>query len=297
VAEFRSGYIAILGRPNVGKSTLLNRVLGEKISIVSDKPQTTRNRIAGILTRPGDVQAVFLDTPGIHKGRDGFNKWMVDQALSTLSEVDVAMLVVSVNDLPGPGDRRVAEAMAKSGKPCVLAGNKVDLVPAELRPKKLEAYRVLAPFVETHLVSATTGEGIEPLVDGVLARLPEGPQYFPEEQLTDLPERFLAAEIVREKVFETMREELPYAVAVVTDEFREAGEGEPVHIECTLFVERDSQKGMLIGKKGAMLKEIGTRARLDLEKLLATKVMLKLWVKVKPAWSRDKQALRDLGYE
>lgn len=300
-APFRSGYIAILGRPNVGKSTLLNRVLGEKISIVSDKPQTTRNRIVGIHNvpkgseaAPGGAQVVFLDTPGIHKGRDQFNKWMVDQALSTLSEVDLAMMVVEVNNAPGAGDQWIADAIKASGRPAILAANKVDLVPAELRQKKVLAYLELAQFDSVAQVSATTGEGIEALLDEVVRRVPEGPQYFPDDQLTDVPERFLAAEIVREKVFHTLKQEIPYAVAVVTDEFRE--EPDRVHIECTMFVERESQKGILIGKAGTMLKTIGTAARLDLEKMLATKVVLKLWVKVKPDWSRDPRALDALGY-
>ena len=291
---FRSGYIAILGRPNVGKSTFLNRVLGEKISIVSEKPQTTRNRIVGIHNEP-DAQAIFLDTPGIHKGRDVFNKWMVEQALSTLSEVDLALFVVEVNNAPGPGDRAVAEAIAKSAKPAVLAANKVDLVPEELRAKKIAAYAELLPFAASHAISAQSGEGVDALVGDLVARLPEGPKYFPDDQLTDVPERFIAAETVREKVFLNMREEIPYAVAVVCDSFKE--EPNQVRIECTLYVERDSQKGMLIGKSGAMLKRIGTEARVDLEKLLATKVVLKLWVKVRPEWSRDPKALRALGYE
>ncbi len=298
---FHSGYIAILGRPNVGKSTLLNRVLGEKISIVSDKPQTTRNRIVGIhhvpkdsTLVPGGAQVVFLDTPGIHKGRDQFNKWMVDQALSTLSEVDVAMMVVEVNNAPGPGDKWIADAIRESGRPAILAANKIDLVPEDLRQKKVLAYLELAQFVSVGQISATTGEGIDALLEQIVIRVPEGPQYFPDDQLTDVPERFLAAEIVREKVFHGLKQEIPYAVAVVTDEFREE-EGR-VHIECTMFVERESQKGILIGKAGSMLKQIGTAARIDLEKMLATKVVLKLWVKVKADWSRDPGALDALGY-
>ena len=298
---FRSGYIAILGRPNVGKSTLLNRVLGEKISIVSDKPQTTRNRIVGIhnvargsVQAPGGAQVVFLDTPGIHKGRDQFNKWMVDQALSTLGEVDLAMMVVEMNNLPGAGDQWIADAIKESGRPAILAANKVDLVPEELRQKKTLAYLELAQFSSVAQVSATTGEGIDALLDEVVARVPDGPQYFPDDQLTDIPERFLASEIVREKVFHSLKQEMPYAVAVLTDEFRE--ESDRVHIECTMYVERESQKGILIGKAGTMLKTIGTAARIDLEKMLATKVVLKLWVKVKPDWSRDPNALDALGY-
>ncbi|HVO29912.1 MAG TPA: GTPase Era [bacterium] len=297
---FRSGYVAILGRPNVGKSTLLNRVLGEKISIVSDKPQTTRNRIVGIYNlpkgspaAPGGAQIVFLDTPGIHKGKDSFNKWMVDQALSTLSEVEVALFVVEANNAPGAGDTWIAQTIGKSGKPAILVGNKIDLVPEELRAGKVAAYLGLAQFDSVAQISASTGEGIEPLIEEIAKRLPEGPAYFPEDQLTDIPERFVAAEIVREKAFEMLRQEIPYAVAVVTDTFKE---GEPIHIECTIHVERESQKGIVIGKGGEMLKAIGTAARKDLEKLLAAKVFLKLWVKVKPDWTRDPRALRALGY-
>ena len=289
---FKSGYVAILGRPNVGKSTLLNRVLGEKISIVSEKPQTTRNRVVGI-ANPGGAQIVFLDTPGIHKGRDQFNKWMVDQALSTLSEVDMAMLVVEAGETPGPGDKRVAEAIAASRRPAVLVVNKIDLLAPPARESKVAAYRALLPQAAAFAISAKDGEGVDDLVDALVDRLPEGPKYFPDDQLTDVPERTIAAEIVREKVFENMREEVPYAVAVVTDSFKE---GDPLHIECTLFVERESQKGILIGKGGSSLKTIGTEARKELERFLAAKVVLKLWVKVRRDWSRDPKALAEFGY-
>jgi len=289
---FKSGYIAILGRPNVGKSTLLNRLLGEKISIVSEKPQTTRNRIVGIVNVT-DAQVVFLDTPGIHKGRDTFNKWMVDQALSTLSEVDVAALVVEAGESPGPGDKRVAEAIIGSKKPAVLVVNKVDAVSPGVRAARIEAYRSLLPDAELFAVSALEGEGVDGFLQALITRLPEGPKYFPDDQLTDVPERFVAAEIVREKVFLRTSEEIPYSVAVVTDNWEE---GEPIRIECTLFVERESQKGMLIGKNGAMLKAIGTDARHELEAFLAAKVMLKLWVKVRKEWSKDKSSLEEFGY-
>ena len=293
---FKSGYIAILGRPNVGKSTLLNKLLGEKISIVSEKPQTTRNRIVGIVNTP-DAQVVFLDTPGIHKGRDTFNKWMVDQALSTLSEVDVAALVVEAGESPGPGDKRVAEAIIASKKPAVLVVNKVDAVSPGVRKTRIEAYRALLPGVETFAVSALEGEGVDGFLASLITRLPEGPKYFPDDQLTDVPERFVAAEIVREKVFLRTSEEIPYSVAVVTDTWQESGkQGEPIRIECTLFVERESQKGMLIGKNGQMLKVIGTEARHELEAFLAAKVMLKLWVKVRKEWSKDKSSLEEFGY-
>ena len=292
MGPFKSGYIAILGRPNVGKSTLLNRLLGEKISIVSEKPQTTRNRIVGIVNLV-DAQVVFLDTPGIHKGRDTFNKWMVDQALSTLSEVDVAALVVEAGESPGPGDRRVADAILASKKPAVLVVNKVDAVSPGVRKTRIEAYRALLPGAETFAVSALEGEGVDGFLEALVTRLPEGPKYFPDDQLTDVPERFVAAEIVREKVFLHTSEEIPYAVAVVTDTWEE---GDPIRIECTLFVERDSQKGMLIGKNGQMLKVIGTEARHELEAFLAAKVMLKLWVKVRKDWSKDKSSLEEFGY-
>ena len=289
---FKSGYVAILGRPNVGKSTLLNRLLGEKISIVSEKPQTTRNRIVGIANPPG-AQVVFLDTPGIHKGKDAFNKWMVDQALATLSEVEIAMLVVEATSTPGPGDKRVAEAIAASKRPAIVVVNKVDAVRVAERDARIDAYRVLVPGAVVFPASALKGEGVDALLSALVERLPEGPAYFPEDQLTDVPERVVAAEIVREKVFARMREEVPYAVAVVTDSFKE---GDPIRIECTLYVERESQKGILIGKGGSSLKAIGTEAREELERFLAAKVMLKLWVKVRRDWSRDPAALREFGY-
>ena len=292
MSAFKSGYVAILGRPNVGKSTLLNRLLGEKISIVSEKPQTTRNRIVGIVNPP-NAQVIFLDTPGIHKGRDTFNKWMVDQALSTLSEVEIAALVVDAGETPGPGDKRVAEAIVQSKKPGVLVVNKMDLVPAAQREAKIAAYRALLPGAAVFAMSALKGGGVDELLEALVERLPEGPAYFPDDQLTDVPERFVAAEIVREKVFLRTKEEIPYAVAVVCDSFHE---GDPIHIECTLYVERESQKGMLIGKGGQMLKAIGTDARHELERFLAAKVMLKLWVKVRKDWSKDKASLEEFGY-
>ena len=299
---FKSGYAAILGRPNVGKSTLLNAILGQKISIVSEKPQTTRNRIVGVLhldpgrfpKAPQGAQVVFLDTPGVHKGKERFNRWMVDQALAALSEVDLSLMVVDLSLPPGPGDAWLATRCAGAGKPVLLVANKLDLVKDAERKEREERYQALARFDSTWLLSAETGEGVPALVEAVVSHLPEGPAYFPADQVTDVPERFLAAEIVREKAFELLREELPYAVAVITESFQESPE--LVRIACTLFVERESQKGMVIGKGAKMLKEIGTRARLDLEKLLGTRVGLRLEVEVKPGWSKDARALRELGY-
>ncbi len=301
---FRSGYVALLGRPNVGKSTLLNGLLGEKISIVSERPQTTRTRILGIWSREGagpsardsrgGAQLVFLDTPGVHRGRDRLNRWMVEQALGVLSDVDVAVMVVDASAPPGPGDRFVAETIGRSSRPAVLALNKVDLLDPEGRARAAAGYRAIGSFRAAIDVSARTGEGIDALRECLVAAVPEGPEYFPPDQLTDLPERFVAAEIVREKVFERMREEIPYSVAVETDRFKE--EQGRVRIECTLFVERESQKGMLIGKGGSALKAIGSDARAELERFLAAKVILKLWVKVQRDWTRDPKALERFGY-
>src|SRR5512137_2718433 len=274
--EFRSGFIAIIGRPNVGKSTLMNCLLGEKISIISDKPQTTRNRIRGILSRP-DAQLVFIDTPGIHKPLHKMNEIMVNMALGTYNEVDVIMLLVEATEKPGGGDRFIIGSLAKVKTPVLLL---------------MQEYSTLYSFAEIIPVSALR-QDLGGLVDALLKRMPKGPKYFPDDQLTDQPERFVVSEIIREKIFELTKEEIPYSTAVVIDQVKE----EPglTRIDATIYVERDSQKGIVIGKNGALLKEIGTRARLDSEKLLGVKVFLQLWVKVKKGWRDDDHMLRNVG--
>ena len=289
--NFKSGFIAIIGRPNVGKSTLMNCLLGEKISIISDKPQTTRNRIRGILTLP-DAQLVFLDTPGIHKPLHKMNEIMVKTALGTYGEVDVIMLLVEATERPGAGDKFIIETLSKIKTPVFLVINKVDLIAKERLLPLMQELSGLYPFAEIIPVSALK-QDLGGLLDAILKRLPKGPKYFPDDQLTDQPERFVVTEIIREKIFELTKEEIPYSTAVVIEQMKE--EPNLTSIHAMIYVDRDSQKGIVIGKNGALLKEIGTRARLDAEKLLGVKVFLQLWVKVKKGWRDDDHMLRDVG--
>ncbi len=288
---YRSGFIAIVGRPNVGKSTLLNRLLGEKISIISDKPQTTRNRIRGILTLP-QAQLVFIDTPGIHKPVHRMNDVMVKAAVRTFGEVDVILLLVEATERPGAGDRFIIDALAGVRTPVFLLINKADLAPKERLLPLIQECSALYPFAEIVPVSALTGD-LGRLVDTVVQRLPEGPKYFPDDQLTDQPERFIVAELIREKVFALTKEEVPYSTAVAIEQMQE--EGDLTRVHAVIYVDRESQKGIVIGKRGALLKEIGSRARADAEKLLGVKVFLQLWVKVKKGWREDDAMLRNMG--
>lgn len=292
---FRSGFVSIIGRPNVGKSTLLNRILGEKIVITSDKPQTTRNRIQGIHNVPG-AQIVFIDTPGIHQARSRLNKYMVEVALSAIREVDLILFLVEANQKPGEQEQEIIDVLAGATAPVFLVINKVDLTEKGRVLERIAAYKDRFPFREIVPVSAGTGDGVEHLVELVRKALPEGPVYFPDDILTDVPERFIAAEIIREKVFRMTRDEVPYATAVEVDSFKEREDGGLVSIAATITVERDSQKGIIIGKKGAMLKKIGSSARNEIEKLLNTKVYLELFVRVRKDWSEDERMLKELGY-
>lgn len=293
---FKSGFISLIGRPNVGKSTLLNLLLGEKIAIISDKPQTTRNRILGIKNQP-DGQIVFLDTPGIHRARSKLNQSMVKAALATYNEVDGICFIIEANRPFNDENDFILETLKKVEKPVLLAINKIDLVPkGDLLPI-MDQYSRLRPFEQIIPISALLGEGGEALVAGMVKILPAGPKLFPEDMITDLPERFLAAELIREKVFLLTREEIPYATAVVVEEFKEQEEKNLVVIKATIQVERKSQKGILIGEKGRMLKEIGCQAREEIEALLGAKVFLELWVKVEKNWRADPGALRRLGYQ
>lgn len=289
--EFCSGFIAIIGRPNVGKSTLLNSLLGEKIAIISDKPQTTRNRIKGILSRP-DAQLIFMDTPGIHKPQHKMNEAMVKSALATYNEVDAILFLVEAGGRPGAGDMFIIDTLAGVKPPVFLLINKIDKVKKDSILPIIDTYRSLYPFAEVIPISALLGD-LDGLVDTIIARLPAGPKYFPEDQLTDQPERFIASELIREKVFLLTREEVPYSTAVVIEDMKE--EKGIVRIEAVIYVERDSQKGIIIGKAGSLLKKIGTLAREDAERLLGTKIFLKLWVKVKKSWREDEGLLKSLG--
>ncbi len=293
-ADFRSGFVAILGRPNVGKSTLLNQLLGEKIAIVTPRPQTTRNRIMGIKTVPGG-QILLLDTPGIHRARSLLNRRMVDVAKRSLGDVEAVVWVVDGRAGLRADDEDIAGLLAGSGHETVIALNKIDAVSKGRLLPVMARLAELLPDREILPISARTGENVPLLVEGILGRLPAGPRYFPEDELTDQTERFIAAEIVREKVFLRTRQEIPYGTAVSVQGFEEKNGGALVVIAATIHTERDSHKPILIGKHGAALKEIGSAAREDLERLLGCRVYLELAVKAAPGWSRDPRSLAAFG--
>jgi GTP-binding protein Era len=291
----RSGFVCLVGRPNVGKSTLLNRFVGRKVAIVSDKPQTTRNRILGILTTE-DAQAVFIDTPGIHKPRHKLGAYMTRIAQNTLEEVDLVLYVVDASVPPGAGEEYILALLRRVSTPVILALNKIDLVKKQELLPLIEWFSERGNFLEVIPVSALTGENIESLNRSILENLPEGPFYYPVEMVTDQPERFIAAEIIREKVLNLTREEVPHSVVVVVEDMQERPNG-MLYLAAVVYVERDSQKGILIGKGGRMLKEIGRLAREELEVIFGNRIYLELWVKVKKGWRDDEAALRSFGYE
>lgn len=295
-AGFRSGFVSLIGRPNVGKSTLLNLLLGQKIAIISPKPQTTRNRILGIKNLTAG-QIIFLDTPGIHRSGNLLNLSMVRTALATLQEVDVVCLLIEANSPNHEENDWILENLQKVRKPVFLAINKIDLIPKGNLLPIMERFSQKRPFEQIIPISAVLGDGVELLVRELLKILPEGPRLFPEDMVTDLPERFLAAELIREKVFHLTREEIPYATAVAIEEFKEREEKNLVVIRATIQVERETQKGILIGEKGKRLKEIGQLAREEMEALLGVRVFLELWVKVEKNWRDDPLALRRLGFQ
>nr|CRH04551.1 GTP-binding protein era [Candidatus Magnetococcus massalia] len=294
--SFRSGFVAIVGRPNMGKSTFLNRVLGQKVAIVSPKPQTTRTRILGAHSADG-VQIVFLDTPGIHKaGKNLLNKAMVQTAMQSCQEVDALLYFVDAERGLVDADLEIIEQLPRGDAPIYLIVNKVDLVDAEkLLPLLQRAGEKAFPFAEVIPLSAQRGDNVDHLVGLLEKAMPEGPRYFPEEMVTDQPERFIAAEIVREKLFLNLQQELPYAMAVQVESYEEAENG-TLFFHALILVHRDSHKAMVIGKKGAMLKKVGSAARFELERLLGTKAVVKLWVKVKKDWMDNRQMLQELGY-
>ncbi len=293
----KTGTVTIVGRPNVGKSTLLNALLGEKIAIVSDKPQTTRTRILGVVHRP-EAQILMLDTPGLHKPQYKLNSRMVRATLETLREADVIHVMVEATSPPGPGDRFVVEqvraAVADGGPKVFLLINKVDAVNKARVLPLIDAYRTMLPWDEIIPLSASTGINVDRLLELTIKLLPEGTAPYGEEFLTDQPMRTLAAELIREKILEQTREEVPYSVAVSIDTFVE--EKKLARIAATIWVERENQKAIVVGKGGQRLKEVGTAARLDMERLFGTKVFLELWVKVREGWRQDEQALTELGY-
>ena len=294
VPPSRSGTIAIVGRPNVGKSTLLNQILGEKVAIVSPKPQTTRNRVTGIRTTETS-QIIFLDTPGIHQARSLLNRRMVDVALATLHEVDGVLWLLAAQERIGPEDERIAETLAAVANPVLVLLNKIDLVSKGKLLPLIQRCSEMLPGKEIVPISALKGDNLPLLLELIEKGLPEGPKLFPEGEYTDQSERFLASEIIREKIFLLTREEIPYGVAVTIDEFTEKEEKNLIVINATVHTERDSHKGILIGKRGAMLKEIGTQAREELEALLGCKIFLELFIRVDEGWTRDPNALREMG--
>ena len=292
--EHRSGFVTIAGAPNVGKSTFLNRVLGEKIAITSQKPQTTRNRVTGILTRP-EVQLVFVDTPGIHAARSRLNRNLVQIALQAIAETDAVLLMTDTYREARAQIEPATQALARQPKPVVLAINKIDLIPKpELLPL-IDHYQRLMEFSAIVPISALNGQGVEEVVSELARLLPAGPALFPEDMITDQPERFLAAEFIREKVFNLTEKEVPYATAVEIEDWQE--EEGLLRIYATIYAERDAQKAILIGAGGQMLKRIGTEARRDLEALLGTHIFLQLWVRVRKGWRESPRALQELGLE
>ncbi|MGY3189293.1 GTPase Era [Lysinibacillus sp. RS5] len=293
---YKSGFISIIGRPNVGKSTFLNRVIGQKIAIMSDKPQTTRNKVQGVLTT-NDSQMIFIDTPGIHKPKHKLGDFMLKVSKNTLREVDIIMFMVNAEQKLGKGDEFILEMLAGNPTPVFLVINKIDQIHPDELIGIIESYKERYDFAEIVPISALQGNNVENLLETVTKYLPEGPQYYPADQVTDHPERFIISELIREKVLHLTREEIPHSIAVVIDKIRRDEENEgKIRVAATIMVERDSQKGIVIGKRGALLKEVGIRARKDIEMLLGSKVYLELWVKVQKDWRNKSTHLRDFGF-
>ena len=291
---FKSGFVAIVGRPNVGKSTFMNYVLGQKIAIMSDKAQTTRNKIQGVYTKD-DAQIVFLDTPGIHKPKHELGEFMVKSAYSALKEVDAVLFMVNVSEKRGPGDDFIIEKLKGIKTPIFLVLNKIDLVTPEVLLERVESYKDALDFAGVFPISVLQGNNVNELMEGLINALPEGPQYYPADQITDHPEYFVVSELIREKILQLTQEEIPHSVAVTVDKMQK-DEFDKVHVYANIIVERKSQKGIIIGKGGRLLKEIGTRARRDIQQLLGNKVYLELWVKVEKDWSKRKSNLQEYGY-
>jgi len=294
-ADFKSGFVAIAGAPNAGKSTLLNRMLGGKISITSKKPQTTRNRILGIVHRPSS-QLVFIDLPGVHKTKDPFNVRIVDLALSSIGDADLILVIADVANPDPNSENFIVKKLKEQKKPIILALNKIDLIKKSTLPAVIDKWAKAYSFDAVIPLSAKHGTQIEELLEAMEALLPKGPPFFPEDALTDLTERFIAAEMIREKVFRLTGQEIPYSTAVTVDSLSEEKKGALVKIHATIHLERNSQKGIIIGKSGSKLKKIGEEARKEIEKMVGSKVFLKLFVRVQKKWSKDTKALRRFGY-
>lgn len=292
--EFKSGFVTLTGRPNVGKSTLMNRLIGQKIAITSNKPQTTRNKIQTVLTRQ-EGQIIFVDTPGIHKAKNKLGEYMVNVAERTVNEVDVVLWLVEPSTYIGEGDRHIAEQLAKTDTPVILVINKVDMVKAEEIVAAIEAYKNLCDFAEIVPVSARSGQNTEELLKVIFQYLPQGPQFYDEDTITDQPERQIVAELIREKALHALDKEIPHGIAVAIERMKV--QNKVMHIDATIICERDSHKGIIIGKQGSMLKKIGTNARFEIEKMMDMKVNLKLWVKVKKDWRDSEYLVKNFGYK
>ncbi|PKR85104.1 GTPase Era [Heyndrickxia camelliae] len=293
--EYKSGFISIIGRPNVGKSTYLNRVIGQKIAIMSDKPQTTRNKVQGVYTT-NEAQMIFIDTPGIHKPKHKLGDFMMKVATNTLKEVDLILFMINAAEGLGRGDEFIIDKLKGVKTPVFLVINKIDQIHPDELLSIIEQYKSLFDFKEIIPISALQGNNTEKLLEEIQKYLPVGPQYYPADQITDHPERFIVSELIREKVLHLTREEVPHSIAVVIDKMEKKSESDVVHVMATIIVERSSQKGIIIGKQGSMLKEVGKRARVDIEHLLGSKVFLELWVKVQKDWRNKINQLRDFGF-
>ncbi|WP_461676194.1 GTPase Era [Staphylococcus warneri] len=294
MTEHKSGLVSIIGRPNVGKSTFVNRVIGHKIAIMSDKAQTTRNKIQGVMTRD-DAQIIFIDTPGIHKPKHKLGDYMMKVATNTLSEIDAIMFMVNVNEDIGRGDEYIMDMLKDLKTPVFLVLNKIDLVHPDALMPKIEKYQEYMNFTEIVPISSLEGLNVDHFIDVLKSYLPEGPKYYPDDQISDHPEQFVVGEIIREKILHLTSEEIPHAIGVNVDRMIKEDE-DRVRIEATIYVERDSQKGIVIGKGGKKLKEVGKRARHDIEMLLGSKVYLELWVKVQKDWRNKVNFIRQIGY-
>ena len=294
--KFYSGFVSLVGRPNVGKSTLMHRLIGEKIAIISNKPQTTRNKIQSILTKD-NYQIVFIDTPGIHRPRHKLGEYMVKSAETTLNEVDAVLMLIEPADRVLESDRLIIEKLARVKSPVILVINKVDTADKERVFKVIDNYRQLYNFSEIVPISALEGTNTDELLETIKKYLPEGPQYFPADMITDQPERQIASEIIREKALRLMQEEIPHGIAVEISEMKKRPEGNLVDVRATIYCEKDSHKGIIIGKHGAMLKKIGSNARTDIERLLGSPIYLELWVKVKKDWRDSDFLLKNFGYD
>lgn len=293
--EFKSGFITVIGQPNVGKSTLINKLIGEKIAITSRKAQTTRNKIQCILTLE-DAQMIFIDTPGVHRSKDKMGEYLNGVAYSSLKEIDLVLFMVDAKYPPNGDDKRVANQLSSLDKPVLLILNKTDLISKKDLLARIKAYQQLARFEETIAISAKNESNLDNVVDSAVELLPNGPKYYPDNMVTDQIEQFIIAELIREKILNFTHEEVPHSVAVEIIDFKERNKKDLIDIRANIYVERESQKGIMIGKGGSMLKRIGTKAREDIESLLDTKVFLDLWVKVKKDWRDKEDALKMLGY-